>query len=215
MLNRTIVSLRFHPLFLLPPSIQMSIPKIAPNSDASAILQVSGATQFANYFSNLAKAVDSGDLGSSRTALAELLKATAFSLGTGMDAINQSSTFRQAFDALRNEVRSGDTNAAQAALANLRQTFGAPVDSVAGTDLRNIKVAPSAVAGTDLRAIQIAPGMVAGTDLRAIKTTPGAIGGTDFHAINTSKAPTGAIAGTDLRTIKTTPSSIAGTNLGA
>ena len=176
---------------------------------------MSAATQFANYFSNLAGAIDSGDTGSSRRALAELLKATAFSSGAGIEAINQSSTFREAFNALRNEVRSGNMNAAQAALANMRQTFGSPVGTVGGTDLRDIKVTPSAVAGTDLRSIQINPGAVAGTDLRSIQTTSGSIGGTDFRSIQTSKASTGTIAGTDFRTIKTTPSTIAGTDLAA
>ncbi|NBV84959.1 MAG: hypothetical protein EBS01_01545, partial [Verrucomicrobia bacterium] len=125
----------------------MSISRVAPFSDASAVAQASAAVQFANYFSNLAGQIESGQLGGSRRALAELLKASAYADASGIEPLNQSTTFKAAFNAIRNAVRSGDMDSAKAALSELRHTFGAPVNSVAGTDLRAIKTSSSGVAG--------------------------------------------------------------------
>jgi len=190
----------------------MSISKVAPFSEASAVAQASAAVQFANYFSNLAGQIESGQLAGSRRALAELLKASAYADASGIEPLNQSTTFRAAFNAIRNAVRAGDMDEAKATLSNLRQTFGSPVNTVAGTDLRSMKTSSNGVSGTDLRAINTSPGSIAGTDFRTIKTTSGSIAGTDFRSIDISGASKGSIAGTDFRTIKTTSGSIAGTD---
>jgi len=107
-------------------------------------------------------------------------------------------SIRTSFEALRNSIRVGDINNAQAALSRIRQAFLSPVNSVAGTDLRQIQTTPGSVAGTDLHQTQTTAGSIAGTDLRTIQTVAGSIAGTDFHTLKPVQTPTGTIAGVPL-----------------
>jgi hypothetical protein len=191
----------------------MLVQKISPNAEAGGILQQLSAANFVSQFSNIVGAVDSGNLSNARRAMADFLAATAYTAGTQIDALNQSNTFRTAFEALRNSIRVGDINNAQAALSRIRQAFLSPVNSIAGTDLRQIQTTPGSVAGTDLHQIQTTAGSIAGTDLRTIQTVAGSIAGTDFHTLKPVQTPTGGVAGTDLHQIQTAPGSVAGTDL--
>jgi len=190
----------------------MLVQKISPNAEAGGILQQSFASNFVSQFSNIVGAVDSANLLNARRAMADFLAATAYTAGTPIDALNQSNTFRTSFEELRNSIKVGDMNNAQAALSRIRQAFLSPVNSVAGTDLRQIQTTSGSVAGTDFHQIQITTGSVAGTDLRTIQTVSGSIAGTDFHTLKPVQAPTGGVAGTDLHQIQTAPGSVAGTD---
>jgi len=176
----------------------MVVQKISPNAEAGGILQQSFASNFVSQFSNIVGAVDSANLSNARRAMADFLAATAYTAGTPIDALNQSNTFRTSFEALRNSIRVGDINNAQAALSRIRQAFLSPVNSVAGTDLRQIQTTPGSVAGTDLHQTQTTAGSIAGTDLRTIQTVAGSIAGTDFHTLKPVQTPTGTIAGVPL-----------------
>lgn len=86
---------------------------VSPN-DATLTNWQEMAQQFKTNFSNLAQAIQSGDLSSAQKAFAALTQNTPSNA-------NSQSTIQSDYDALSKALQSGDMNAAKTAFAKLQQ----------------------------------------------------------------------------------------------
>lgn len=175
----------------------MSLSKISLDAGAGVIAQQANALQFNNHFAALESSIAAGDSKGAQNAMSDYLRSYALSTLSGFSPMPHSLGMKESLDALKYQVRAGNMDGAKAVLESLRQTFNSPSNSVAGTDLHEMRTASGTVAGTDLRAIKMGVGAVAGTDLRNVTVASAAGSGIDLRAMQMGRS--GAVAGTDLR----------------
>ena len=175
----------------------MSLSKISLDVGAGAIAQQANALQFNSHFAALESSIAAGDSKGAQNAMSDYLRSYALSTLSGFSPMPHSLGMKESLDALKYQVRAGNMDGARAVLESFRQTFNSPSNSVAGTDLHEMKTASGTVAGTDLRAIKMGVGAVAGTDLRELTVASSVGSPSDLRAIQMGSG--GSVAGTDLR----------------